>query len=368
MAIGRSQPRRVDEEFVAWLLANYVLWKDLGKHVAPALANMLVRQGILVREQGNLELARAPGALRRLPQEAAASLKDEIERRMGSGCRASELVYAITEWWPPPAGAPCEPSSYEPWLRSWTESHLREWAEKVEWFAPAYVDLFGPSHREEGIDVVARSFSFLVKAKVVIGEEGDDEQSSSVEGGTDASDFATLKKEGGVWFGGWSGQATPLKELLGFKYLRRLIQQKGHPVGVVELESGQEASSGEDQSSQDVIDDRAETETKTALEEVILQLAEPQIAAELREELEKKKAQLEEYLREASGLGKRRRQMRDEREAVKGRVKAAIRAALEHLQEVVPSLGDHLRKSIETPGGVSPCYRPKNDVLFDLGE
>jgi hypothetical protein len=69
-------------------------------------------------------------------------------------------------------------------------------------------------------------------------------------------------------------------------------------------------------------------------------------------------------LRAASGLGRRDRQLGDDRERLRKTVTARIRDTLRRLDARHPALGAHLNASIRT--GAMCTYAPPDPVRWDL--
>ena len=159
------------------------------------------------------------------------------------------------------------------------------------------------------------------------------------------------------WRCRYRGQELRVRTTRGLDMLARLLEQPGRELHVLDLAAidgqGIEASD-----AGDVIDDHALADYRRRLKEIAGELDEAETwsdvgrAARLRQEQEA----LDTELRQAVGLGGRKRKAASSSERARVNVQRRLRAAISRLQELAPDLGHHLDRAVRT--GTFCCYDP----------
>lgn len=157
----------------------------------------------------------------------------------------------------------------------------------------------------------------------------------------------TIRREGGWWVVSHHGQEIRVEDLVGMRYLARLVAQPGTDIPALELVGG------EDSGNQSVLDPSARAAYLTRIRDLRARIDENPAGAE------KLEAELEAVLRHLereSGLGGRTRNFAGPAERARTAVRKAIRRAIDTIATTAPSTADALREGVNT--GYRCSYRP----------
>lgn len=164
-----------------------------------------------------------------------------------------------------------------------------------------------------------------------------------------------FRQEGDFWTVVYEGSVARVKDSRGMAYLAELMRMPNREVHALELASG----GPRDESCRPaVVDAQAKSEYRKRLNELNRALDEAENNND-QAEIERLKDELEwirQQLAEAFGLGGRARATGSAAERARVSVTRAIKKAVQRIQEVHPSLGEHLHRNIRT--GQFCCYDP----------
>lgn len=179
-------------------------------------------------------------------------------------------------------------------------------------------------------------------------------------------------QEGEFWTIAYKGKINRVKDCKGLKYIAHLLRHPHRAIHVSTLD----APPAEQQSPEifpegsirsdlgdagEILDTKAKAAYRRRLSELQEALTEakrlnPQQAESIEQEIDN----LYQQLRQATGIGGKKRVAGSHVEKVRVNVKRAIDAAIERLEPLDPELWQHLRKTIKT--GTSCTYAP--DLRF----
>lgn len=183
----------------------------------------------------------------------------------------------------------------------------------------------------------------------------------------------SLRRNGDFWTFAYAGTAIALKDSKGVGYLRRLLENPGREIHVLELAQmharPQRAAASEaaadaglhtlgELGGEPLLDEQAKQAYRRRIEELQADIEEarefndPERASRAEVEL----AAITEHLASAIGLGGRDRQASSEAERARLSVSKAIRTVLAKVETAHPELGSHLRATIRT--GFYCAYLP----------
>lgn len=170
--------------------------------------------------------------------------------------------------------------------------------------------------------------------------------------------------EGGIWWVGFQGSVTAIRDVKGLHYLRILLQRPGADVtaiglsGTVAGHPGAQAAGG---GLGAVLDQQALSAYRRRLAELDADLGEARSWADAGRaaKLAAERDALLEQLRSAAGLGGRARQPGSDRERARIAVRKAIASAIDRVSAVDPPLGRLLSANVTT--GTICRYDPDPD-------
>jgi non-specific serine/threonine protein kinase len=187
---------------------------------------------------------------------------------------------------------------------------------------------------------------------------------------------AVLRREGDVWVVGYGTRSGRVKGIKGLVYLARLLAAPRQEFHVLEMTQHAASPSGEAEAPAAAADDlgpildaRAKDEIRRRLTDLREALAEAEAnqdqyrAAQARAEIES----IGDALAGAVGLGGRDRPSGADAERARVAVTKALRAAIERVGRVDPSLADMLARTVRT--GVFCSYVPLANlpIEWDVG-
>jgi len=180
-----------------------------------------------------------------------------------------------------------------------------------------------------------------------------------------APDFV-FQKRGQAWSITWSGGEFSMPDIIGMRYLHRLMSSPSKEFRVTDLyllEHPKEQEQPDDGSGHDMTDEKTTREVDKRLEVIRQRLAmnEPGQEDSLRHE----EAQLLKYRSQTTGRLGRPRQERGLDEKRRKSVTNAIRDARDRIREVCPELAEHLDKpNLRT--GATCTYMPRIPINWRL--
>jgi tetratricopeptide (TPR) repeat protein len=172
---------------------------------------------------------------------------------------------------------------------------------------------------------------------------------------------ARLHREGDYWTVQYADTTSRLRDMKGLRYLAYLLRDPGqefHALDLLRMQRQRDGFGTPVDQGLEVLDPQAKTAYRQRLEELRADLEEAETfndtgrAAKAREEMEA----IGEQLAAAFGLGGRDRKARSTAERARTTVTHRVRAAIKHISQLQPALGDHLDGRIET--GTFCVYRP----------
>jgi predicted ATPase len=166
-----------------------------------------------------------------------------------------------------------------------------------------------------------------------------------------------FRRDGDGWHISYSGQEIRLRDVKGLADIAILLQARGQAVPAASLAAGMfTTAAGFD--ADPVLDQLAQRQYRTRLAELDADIDDAQAQHDLVRmgALADERAFLVRELSAAVGLGHRDRWLGDDRERARKAVAGRIKDALNRIQAVHPSLGDHLSEAIST--GNLCAYRP----------
>lgn len=201
---------------------------------------------------------------------------------------------------------------------------------------------------------VGRSLELLAE---VIGAATSDRQQ------TETNEF---RREGEYWTLGHRGMVVRLRDSKGLRDLERLLAALGREVHVLDLAGDAGGRPPRDGEVGEVLDATARRQYRARLAELEEEIADAEAmhdagrADRAREERDFLAAELAGAL----GLGGRPRRAGDPVERARSAVTRRIHDALARIEEMHPSLGRHLRRSVRT--GAFCSYQPDEPVTWKL--
>ncbi len=184
-----------------------------------------------------------------------------------------------------------------------------------------------------------------------------------------AAPHACFQRDGAVRRVAFAGAEVVVADLRGLRYLERLLAAPGRELAALDLVAHENGGDRPAQSGLPALDDEAKASYRRRLAEVDDDIAEAEERGDAtRAELARLDRQyLVAELSRAVGLGGRTRLVGSDAERARTSVFRAIAYATARLDERLPALGEHLRRSVST--GTWCCYRPDPlaPVVWDVG-
>jgi len=147
------RPKKVDVQFVAWLLQEHVFRKSVELPVVQAIVRLLVREKVFVRTDNGLELVGHEGVIREVPERTAPQIRKILEELANQNDRIAIVTYFF----------PHDESFHRFALKSRLPDALRvdqknfsEILRDLEWHAENFIEGFGAQFEAEG-KLVTRS-------------------------------------------------------------------------------------------------------------------------------------------------------------------------------------------------------------------
>src|SRR5262249_17491848 len=168
-----------------------------------------------------------------------------------------------------------------------------------------------------------------------------------------AGGVARLHREGDYWTVEYADTTSRLRDMKGLCYLAYLLRDPGrefHALDLMRMQMQRDGFGVPVDPGLEVLDPQAKTDNRERLEELRADLEEAEAfhdtgrAARAREEMEA----IGEQLAGAVGLHGRDRTVRSTAERARTTVTQRVRAAIKHIAQLQPALGDHLDDRIET--------------------
>jgi tetratricopeptide (TPR) repeat protein len=158
----------------------------------------------------------------------------------------------------------------------------------------------------------------------------------------------------------WGGSEVVVRDLKGYRYIARLLDEPGrefHVAELVRLESGTAGSGGVDLGLP-ILDETAKQAYRRRLIDIDDDIADADAANDIvRAELARRDREyLVAELQRAVGLGGRDRTVGDDTERARVSATRSIRYALDRLAEFAPAVASHLRRHVRT--GTYCVYEP----------
>lgn len=163
-----------------------------------------------------------------------------------------------------------------------------------------------------------------------------------------------FRREGEYWTLVYDGAVARVKDSRGMAYLAELMRSQNREIHALQLAAAGDVPGAEGPA----VDAQAKAQYRKRLNELRRALDEAERNND-RAETERLNEELEwirQQLAEAFGLGGRERSTGSAAERARVSVTRAIRKAIERIQEVHPSLGEHLHRNVRT--GQFCCYDP----------
>ncbi|WP_323794011.1 hypothetical protein, partial [Nocardioides sp.] len=179
---------------------------------------------------------------------------------------------------------------------------------------------------------------------------------------------ATFRCEGGVRLVEYAGTSAALPDLLGLRYLERLLAAPGREVAALDLVAHEHGGAGPRQSGLVVLDDEAKECYRRRLAEVDEDIDEAEAFNDPdRADLARRdRDYLVAELSRAVGLGGRDRLESSDAERARTSVFRAIAYALKRIEAVSPLLADHLRRAVSTGTWCSYSPDPLAPITWTL--
>ncbi|MET0902798.1 MAG: AAA family ATPase [Acidimicrobiales bacterium] len=177
---------------------------------------------------------------------------------------------------------------------------------------------------------------------------------------------STLFRQGDTWAVTWEATTVHIKHAKGMADLAVLLQRPGRDVHVRELEGV--AGAGAGTSAQPVLDDEAARQYRQRLVDLAedLEEAERHADGERAARLARERDLLVDELTKAYGLGGQGRRLgSDPDERLRKAVSARVKASIDRLEGLHPTLGRHLRASVRT--GFFCRYAPERPTEWTVG-
>lgn len=167
------------------------------------------------------------------------------------------------------------------------------------------------------------------------------------------ADIWQFRRDGDAWRVSFGGTSMTIKDLAGMQILHSLLSNPRIPIRVEEL-------AGEGRLERRYVDgEDAESWDRYVARFVAINVEIENARADSDQQEEQRLLNEQEQLaEELRGLQRECRAIPPELNRVRKRIGGAIRYAFEHLAELHPQLAQHLRESIVTPDGLTPCYSP----------
>jgi hypothetical protein len=163
-----------------------------------------------------------------------------------------------------------------------------------------------------------------------------------------------LSRDGGRWLLTWRGQAVPVAELVGMRYLARLVANPGTEIPALDLVSDFAVQP----TNHTVLDDRARAAYARRARELTEELATARDAADRArvERLELELDALTEEIERQTGINGRPRHFDGPAERARTAVRKAITRAIDAIETVEPAAAGTLRATVTT--GFRCVYLP----------
>ena len=170
-----------------------------------------------------------------------------------------------------------------------------------------------------------------------------------------------LFRTGDVWLLSFGGKQSHLKHSKGLSDIAVLLARPGEEIAAATLMGGgaeQLAATGGD----DILDEKARAEFGARIRAIDDELEEARGFNDLGrvERIEQERDAIAHELAAATGLGGRRRKLKDPAERARKAVSARIRETIQRITEAHPQAGDHLGETIRT--GAFCSYDPRRPV------
>jgi hypothetical protein len=164
---------------------------------------------------------------------------------------------------------------------------------------------------------------------------------------------------------GFAGAELVVPDLVGLRYIERLLSGPGREVHVLDMVRLERGTSGSAQPGLPVLDEQARAAYKRRLAEIDDDVQDARATGDLtRMELaERDRGFLLAELRRAAGLGGRNRTTGSDAERARTSVTRSIRYALDRLAVQHPRLAEHLSASVHT--GTYCSYEPDTRTVLD---
>jgi len=173
---------------------------------------------------------------------------------------------------------------------------------------------------------------------------------------SDGELHAALRRDGEIWTIRFAGRVVHAKHALGLADLALLV---GHPhrrFSAIELSHAGSGAPAFPSNAGPVLDETARAEFRARLVAIDEALAAAPATPTRIADLEAEREALVRELKTATGLGGRRRLLRDDRERARKAVTGRIRDSIARLRDLHRELGEHLESAVET--GSSCVYAP----------
>lgn len=211
-------------------------------------------------------------------------------------------------------------------------------------------------HRRRAVEIVER---IGMSADVLVtGDLAPSQPSIAAPTTTGTTDRAgVFQREGAVWRVGLGSRQVMVNHVQGMAYLERLLSTPDADWHVLDLYSVPGAAPLEG-AADTVIDDAARRAYQQRHQDLIAELEAATADADLGavDRCQRELDALEQELLTAFGMGGRARTMADPTEKARVNVRRALTRALDRIDDQLPELAEHLRRSLET--GRFCCYAP----------
>ena len=186
---------------------------------------------------------------------------------------------------------------------------------------------------------------------------------AALAGSAPAADRDVLRREGEYWLIVYEGRSVRVRDLLGMRYLARLLYQPGRELHVLDLVAAEHGGAGRSSAEAlgdagELLDERAKAAYRKRLVEIEEDIEEARATGDSGRiaQSEAEHAILTRELARAFGLGDRSRRAGSASERARVSVTRALRKAMARVADQDPALGRHLDHAIQT--GTYCSYAP----------
>jgi hypothetical protein len=247
---------------------------------------------------------------------------------------------------------------------------IRDWSEVGAPYDVAEARLvLADAHEQAGAaDVAAGERAAARRAFAAFGANGRvaelDQRAARPPGGP-----AVFRRDGVQRVAGFAGAEIVVPDLIGLRYIERLLADAGREVHVLDLVRAERGVGG-DQPGLPVLDAQARDSYKRRLAEIEEDIEDARDTGDLGriDIIERDRDFLLAELRRAAGLGGRLRTTGSDVERARTSVTRSIRYALDRLSTQHARLADHLRSAIRTGTHCTYVPDPQVSVHWDLRE